>query len=165
MSFIRLKPTINIPHRNISTYAIHTYSDGHHMTRLLASRKVTKAPSPELPPAIGFAALCSLSTLIFEELHVLPTQKAVVVQWSAHPTWYPKPLFALPKFLISLSRVGRSLVRIQPTVLSFFVLVMSWFALYILLVLLVLWLVCNCSCSAFFLSHPDTTIHQKKSLR
>jgi hypothetical protein len=25
-------------------------------------------------------------------------EKAVVVQWSAHPTWYPKLLSALPKF-------------------------------------------------------------------
>jgi hypothetical protein len=65
MSFIRLKPTINIPHRNISTYAINTYSVGHHTTRSLASRKVTKAPSPELPPAIGFAALCSLSRPLY----------------------------------------------------------------------------------------------------
>jgi hypothetical protein len=42
----------------------------------------------------------------------------MVVQWSAHPTWYPKLLSALPKFPNnSFSRVGRSLVRNQPMAL------------------------------------------------
>lgn len=45
-----------------------------------------------------------------------PKKKAVVVQWSAHPIWYPKLLSALPKNLIlSLSLEGREVVGSNPT--------------------------------------------------
>ena len=82
----------------------------------LCARKLRCQPQP-------------LNTLYSRDILSLPTsEKAVVVQWSAHPTWYPKLLSALPDNLIySLSRVGRSLVRIQPMtlVISFW----SWIVL------------------------------------
>jgi hypothetical protein len=69
-----------------------------------------------------------MSTHTFEKHLGSPKQEkktAVVVQWSAHSTWYPKLLSALPKNLIySLSRVERSLVRIQLTV---YMVPFAWF--------------------------------------
>jgi hypothetical protein len=39
---------------------------------------------------------------------------SMVVQWLSHPTWYPKPLSALPKIL-NLSLDGRKAVGSNPT--------------------------------------------------
>jgi hypothetical protein len=53
----------------------------------LCARKLRCQPQP-------------LNTLYSRDILSLPTsEKAVVVQWSAHPTWYPKLLSALPKNL------------------------------------------------------------------
>jgi hypothetical protein len=66
-------------------------------------------------PLLASPHSVSPTTLISEDFHDLSTKsKAVVVQWSAHPTWYPKLLPALPKFLI-LSLKGREVVGSNPT--------------------------------------------------
>ena len=68
-------------------------------------------------PAAGFdAALNTLNLYISETLCLLHQKQAVVVQWSAHPTWYPNTLASyarLPKILI-LSLKGREVVGSNP---------------------------------------------------
>jgi hypothetical protein len=61
-----------------------------------ASRKIIGVPSPEHLPAINFTATSiSLNPLYSKNVMSPPPKKAVVVQWSAHPTWYPKFLRSL----------------------------------------------------------------------
>ena len=76
-------------------------------------RKPTNHPTASRD-LITRTTLLLTPTFIYDLFYVSPSKKAVVVQWSAHPTWFPKLLFALPKNLI-LSLEGREVVGSIPT--------------------------------------------------
>jgi hypothetical protein len=82
-----------------------------------ASRKLSEAPLPKLPPEFR-RPLCFPPTHMFEKDYALSTQIAVVVQWSAHPTWYPKFLLAYLSPYISLE--GRKAAGSNPAYGAYF---------------------------------------------